>query len=100
MYPHPLHTHTHTNTHTHTHTHSQDIAVLTDNVTLCDRIYSESFNVVPRQIYRENYTTPAGQARSWSQYNNEQECTANDGKERDGEGGREMREERCVCVCV
>ena len=50
---------------------------------------------MPRQICRENYTTPAGQARSWSQYNNEQECTANDGKERD-EGGGEMRD---VCVC-
>ena len=98
MYPHPLthtpstHTYSHTHTHTHTHplhtrAHSQDIAVLTDNVTLCNRIYSESFNVVPRQICRENYTTPAGQARSWSQYNNEQECTANDGKERDEGGG-------------
>ena len=64
---------------------------MTDNVTLCNRIYSESFNVVPRQICRENFTT--GQAKSWSQYNNEEECTQNGGKER-GKGGRGRERER------
>ena len=67
--------------------HSQDIAVLTDNETLCNRIYSESFNIVPRQICRENFTT--GEAKSWSHDNNEQECTANGGEKRKRKRERE-----------
>lgn len=56
----------------------RDIAVLTDNTTLCDMYERESFNVQPRQHCRQNYTT--GQARLWSEYNNQEECEENGGR--------------------
>ena len=47
---------------------------------------------MPRQICRENFTT--GERKSWSQYNNEQECTANGGKKRRRERERERERVR------
>ena len=63
----------------HMHIPAHADRILTDNVTLCNRIYrSESFNVAPRQICRQNFTN--NEPRSWSQYNNEEECTENGGR--------------------
>ena len=60
----------------------RDIAVLTDDVTLCDMYQRESFNVQPRQRCRETF--PTGEVKPRSKFNNEIECTEAGG----------------VCVCV
>ena len=62
----------------------RDIAVLTDNRTLCDMYQRESFNVQPRQRCRETF--PGGQVRPRSKFHNETGCTEAGGV--------------CVCVCV
>ena len=75
-----------------THTLTQDMAVLTDNVTLCERIYArESFNVQPRQHCRERYDN-TNQPKGYSMYNNEGDCVEN--------GGVCERERECVNVYV
>ena len=54
-------------------------------MTLCQSLYqTESFNVAPRQICKQEFET--GEVRSWSVHNNEEDCT--------NAGGV------CVCVCV
>ena len=56
---------------------SQDIAVLTDNTSLCDMYQTESFNVQPRQHCR--HLDSNDEPQWFSTYNNEEDCVANDG---------------------
>ncbi len=53
----------------------QDIAVLSDNVSLCESFYQkESFNVAPKQICKERY--PTGEVKGHSDFNNQADCEA------------------------
>lgn len=55
-----------------------DIAVLTDNMTLCSYFQEGSFN---RKAYGECVETYGdGSRKHWSKWNNAQECTANGGQ--------------------
>ena len=75
----------------------RDIAVLTDNVTLCDMYRRESFNVQPRQRCRETF--PTGQEKPRSKFHNETGCTADGGEcvwGREG-GGKVWVWMGCVC---
>ena len=53
----------------------RDIAVLTDNVSLCNMYQAESFNVKPRQRCREFFDAGRTQPRPRSVFNNETGCT-------------------------
>ncbi|KAK3102065.1 hypothetical protein FSP39_008504 [Pinctada imbricata] len=55
-----------------------DIAVLTDNTSLCQHFQQESFNVKPKGECVELYGN--GNRKYWSRWNNEAECTANGGQ--------------------
>lgn len=73
----------------------RDIAVLTDNLTLCDMYRRESFNVQPRQRCRERF--PSGEVKPRSKFHNESGCTAAGGE---CVWGREGGGEKCECMCV
>ena len=65
---------------------SQDIAVLTDNTSLCSFYREESFNVRPRGICRgQSFANDNAGDRPFSPHNNKEDC--------EGDG-------KCVCVLV
>jgi hypothetical protein len=56
----------------------KDIAILTSNTTLCDQIYlKSSFNVQPYSECVQTYSD--GTRKTWSKYNNQNDCLANNG---------------------
>jgi len=57
----------------------RDIAVLTDNVSLCNMYETESFNVKPRQRCREFFDAGRTQPKPRSVFNNETGCTQGGG---------------------
>ena len=62
-------------------TPSQDIAVLTDNTSLCSLYETESFNVKPRGICRgQSFNGDNNGDRPYSPQNNEEDCIANGGR--------------------
>lgn len=58
----------------------RDIAVLTDNVSLCNMYETESFNVKPRQRCREFFDAGRTQPKPRSVFNNETGCTQGGGR--------------------
>jgi hypothetical protein len=56
----------------------KDIAVLTNNVSLCNYFTTESFNIKSKHLCIESYTN--GSQKHWSRWNNEAECVKNGGK--------------------
>lgn len=56
----------------------RDIAILADNASQCSWYLQESFNTQPRGICKEYYST--GEEKSWSYWNNQNECERYGGK--------------------
>ncbi|XP_078594985.1 protein DD3-3-like isoform X2 [Branchiostoma floridae x Branchiostoma japonicum] len=58
----------------------RDIAVLTDNVTMCNYYKRESANSVAKYECVEFYNNARTQKKHWSRWNNQQDCEDNDGE--------------------
>ncbi len=56
----------------------KDITILTSNISDCERMTKESFNMRPKHLCIEVYND--GTQKHWSKWNNQQDCQANNGK--------------------